>query len=149
MAKDIRFDPAVQPLFELDVGAGFRPVEEWRLVAGVSVGQIGEAATLSGILYRSVALRSAWASVSWVPGRSGVEIGVRGVLASYLLGLRLFFYPEVTVAPVFVLQLTESVALLVATPMGWQLREDLAWSATAGIQVSLEAGVSRAAAGRR
>ncbi len=142
IVQHTHFDPAVQLLSELELGAGgvwsLDPGARLRLGAGVSIGMIQRSALLAGYRYRGVTTRSAWVSAGWTSRANvGFTVAGRAVAASYELTTLLFFYPEIEAGPELTIFLGPHVRIDWALPFFYQFRNDLDLAAGVALRGSL------------
>ena len=138
VVQDTRFDAGVQLGTEIAVGIeAHRPLGD-RARGGVgtaiALGTTLQSAGLGGYVYRGLATRSA-SIYGWVtlPGGTGAIGGVNLALGSYDLTTLLFFFPEVSVGPMFTTRLSETLSVYWAVPVTYQFRADLAYALSIGI----------------
>ena len=130
VAQDTQFAPGVQLLGGLDAGLAFGIAEAWTVEVAAGILHVRESYPIGGVVYRGFTIRSG--SVGVCAYSQAYNVGVAATATAAFAGYNgtplLFFYPSVSIAPLFRLGLGNRLVIQWEAPLTWDFRADVAYS---------------------
>ncbi len=132
LAQDTRFEPRLQLHSSLSGGLGTQLGRLFSVATGLAVEYALASSAAGGYVYPAWTGRTLWLRADLLPGvgMMGARLKVSGVLASYESTFLIFFFPSVSMGPVFRLPLSASAWISADAHVRYQIREDLSIAGT-------------------